>query len=822
MDSGPPESECDSERTYRAFDSSEVRPTEERSLPTPSATEEKPRTPAGPRTRRPGSGSGSAFIGPWDDEDAIPADADGNLFGKYRVLRKLGDGGMGSVLLVEHVGLEHERALKIIKSEVADNETNRLRFRQEAKILAKLNRHPNAVPVHDTGFVGKFAYIEMDYQEGQTLRKRLEPGRPMPSRDVLWILGELCAVLGEAHRLGIVHRDVKPQNIMIVPDPSAARGERVKVLDFGIAKIVRDAAYDTAASLTQDNDGLLGTIPYSSPEQLGLVQPGQTQAVVDHRSDIYSLGVLLYEMLAGARPFSGTQTKILHDHAYTPPPPFIETAPAAGIPPAVEAVVRRCLEKNPADRPQSVRELFESLSAAVAAAPSVAASPTPAPEPPPAEQPPILVSTPTFRERRKPPLLRRKRAILGGLGAAAIILGAAALAFRGREPSGPIGSTHGTNTISDSRKKTPTPTIPEGIAACLRKNRWEPIPGGKLDRNGWPPMIQQVSGETPRKMRLSGNCYLPEDCEPDTPSGTVARGLPKVLKTTRTGSLFIRIDGGEFWMGNFNEKLRPDEKRIPFDQDEGHGHSVTLSSFYMQKTEVSIDEFDRFCREMKLEGNPEIRKFSAAWENLAGLKGASREKVRGYPATGVSRRMARRYARWIGGDLPTEAQWEFAARSRGKLQRHVWRDDIQGLKSFSEMANVANWDRPAPCEVEFEGYPDKTEQGIHHMTGNVREWCRNPWKMYRDRPEFDPGDDLEDDDKEKDKDACYAIRGGSYATMTDTARVTWRTSGGGFRYCMQEGETAPDLGFRVVLRILECPADLGARPDSAAWSETRP
>jgi serine/threonine protein kinase len=338
-------------------------------------TEARPASPEGGDL----AGNGLSLANRSDDLDAIPVDADGYLFGKYRVVRKLGDGGMGSVWLVEHVGLEQHRALKIIKSDLADSPTGLDRFRREAKILARLSRHPNAVTVYDAGLVDRVAYIEMDYIEGPTLRQRLGQTVRMPVHDVLWVLGEVCAVLGEAHRLGIVHRDIKPQNVMIVPDPAVPRDERVKVLDFGIAKLIRDATADTGSSpyagaeagrqavdapATLHTDGYLGTINYSSPEQLGLLQAGQTRAEVDHRSDIYSLGVLLYEMLAGTRPFSGAQTRIAYDHAHTPPPRFAEAAPGVYVPAAVEAVVRRCLQKDAADRPQSMDDLLRLFQAA--------------------------------------------------------------------------------------------------------------------------------------------------------------------------------------------------------------------------------------------------------------------------------------------------------------------------------------------------------------------------------------------------------------------------------------------------------------------------
>ena len=359
MASDPLDSESDSEYTYQAFGSSELgRPEHDRGGHLPK-TEQKPDTPGGSAAR----GSGTAFFNYNDDPEAIPADSNGYLFGKYRVIHKLGGGGMAFVWLVEHVRLEQKRALKIIKSEVAEKPANRLRFKQEAKILAKLSRHPNAVPVHDTDMVGRFAYIEMEYLEGKTLRDCFTQDEPLPLTEVVWILRELCDVLGEAHDLGIVHRDIKPQNIMIVDDPSS-RERRVKVLDFGIAKILKDAAPDTGL-MTMHTEAYMGTVPYSSPEQLGVTLDGQKEPTVDHRSDIYSLGVLLYEMLVGKRPFSGDQTKLMYAHAYTPPPSFAEHAPNADVPGPVEEVVLRCLEKNPANRPQSARELFDSFQAAV-------------------------------------------------------------------------------------------------------------------------------------------------------------------------------------------------------------------------------------------------------------------------------------------------------------------------------------------------------------------------------------------------------------------------------------------------------------------------
>jgi serine/threonine protein kinase len=269
---------------------------------------------------------------------------------------------MGEVWLVRHRELDVERALKLIVAKIALDPDVQARFRREARALARFS-HPNAVVVHDADLRPDrgIAYIEMELVRGPSLDKLLKDAVPMPLDRTARVVAQLCDVLQAAHDQGIVHRDIKPTNLMLAQDPSSGL-ERLKVLDFGIAKILG----------ADDNDQLtptgstVGTPAYMSPEQIR----GEAGAV-DGRSDLYSVGILLYELLTGRRPFTGTVLSVTHDHLHTSPPPFREANPEASVPRAVEQVVMHCLKKDPARRPQTARQLAEAFRAAFSAPTSI-------------------------------------------------------------------------------------------------------------------------------------------------------------------------------------------------------------------------------------------------------------------------------------------------------------------------------------------------------------------------------------------------------------------------------------------------------------------
>jgi serine/threonine-protein kinase len=278
----------------------------------------------------------------------------GAVIGNYQLVRKLGKGGMGAVYLGEHQLLGRRAAIKVLLPELSARPDIVKRFFNEARAVTSIS-DPGIVQVFDFGYHSDgSAFIVMEYLDGEPLDRRLARLGRLPVHETMRLARQLAISLAAAHAQGIVHRDLKPENVFLVPDAEVASGERSKILDFGIAKL----SDEHPGKLKTHTGTLMGTPTYMSPEQCrGLGD-------VDHRSDIYSLGCVLFHLLTGRPPFEGEAPgDIMAAHIREPAPPPSSRAPE--IPPGVDALVLRCLAKAPADRFQSMGE----LTAAVAAMP---------------------------------------------------------------------------------------------------------------------------------------------------------------------------------------------------------------------------------------------------------------------------------------------------------------------------------------------------------------------------------------------------------------------------------------------------------------------
>jgi serine/threonine-protein kinase len=274
---------------------------------------------------------------------------------KYRILGEIGTGGMATVYKAEHIHFGEIRALKVMSSELAADESLVRRFMQEAKLSRRL-QHPNAVRVDDIDRAEDgLPFIVMEYIEGYSLKDLIEQQGALPVERVLPIVKQIAAALDAAHGLGMVHRDIKPSNIILLEGLS---GEVAKVLDFGIAK-VKEARLGEGGvrELTLTSTGMLiGTPSYMSPEQAN----GKRGDELDGRSDLYSLGVVTYQMLTGELPINGSsEIQMLMAHIGTEPVPIEHFRP--DLPAPIAALVMSCLAKDCRNRPQSGKAIIEEI-----------------------------------------------------------------------------------------------------------------------------------------------------------------------------------------------------------------------------------------------------------------------------------------------------------------------------------------------------------------------------------------------------------------------------------------------------------------------------
>jgi tRNA A-37 threonylcarbamoyl transferase component Bud32 len=271
----------------------------------------------------------------------------GDVVGPYKIIEKLGQGGMATVYKAYHAGLDRYVALKVLHSDLTEDPTFTVRFQREARLVAKLD-HSNIVSVHDFAEHDGYPYLVMKFIEGETLKARLNGG-PLTAEEITNVVESVGSALAYAHQQGILHRDIKPSNVLI------ARDGRIYLADFGLARIAQ------SGSSTISSDAVMGTPQYISPEQ------AVGKSDLDEGTDIYSFGVMLYEMVVGQVPYSAdTPFSIIYDHIYSPLP--LPRSINLSVPESVERVLLKTLSKDRHDRYATVTELVAAFKGAWEAA----------------------------------------------------------------------------------------------------------------------------------------------------------------------------------------------------------------------------------------------------------------------------------------------------------------------------------------------------------------------------------------------------------------------------------------------------------------------
>ena len=289
---------------------------------------------------------------------------------RFQVEDLIGQGGMGKVYRARHLALDRIVVLKMLKPQLLEDPTLVGRFEREAKAASRLN-HPNVIQVLDFGRLENDGtlYIVMEYVQGKDLRLVLRDDWPLAEERLCDIMAQVCSALGEAHVNNVIHRDLKPENIMV--EARRDQPDHVKVLDFGIAKIL-----DSDVQGLTRHDVVCGTPQYMAPEQA-------TGSALDERSDLYGLGIILYQMTTGHLPFDGANSmEVLTRHVNEAPIPPRQRQPDAPISEAMERLILRALEKDPAKRPQTAEQFREALLAVPAQARAAARAATPTRSPP--------------------------------------------------------------------------------------------------------------------------------------------------------------------------------------------------------------------------------------------------------------------------------------------------------------------------------------------------------------------------------------------------------------------------------------------------------
>lgn len=716
------------------------------------------------------------------------------LEGKYQLEVRLGQGGMGVVYRARHAYLKTRHAIKVILPDLVGNDPQLVtRFRQEALAAAAI-RHQNVVGVSDYGVMeGKVPFLVMEYVEGESLHDLITREKRLSPEKALELMTAICAGVGAAHQQGIVHRDLKPLNIMICSD-KRSMSEAVKILDFGLAKI---KSGELLGSFVQaQTTGLMGSPYYMAPEQWADEEP-------DARSDVYSLGVMLFQMLAGDVPFKGSSIPaIMKKHLSDPAPTFAEMN--VSLPPQIEFAVRHTLEKSRETRTQNVEQLVSELARAVHSAS-------------------LNVSSVGYSTNAALPAAPLR--VLTNPAQSQVFIDHVAVGFS--QPDGWLlleGVQSGNHRLKvshqgfdDWESEIVCDGKPQQVAVRLNASTGIPRPADSMPaiqpsqpiQMSQPAMQQSYSVPPVNSQAAMNQTVGQQQWQTAPPVGYTSAPAPKksgissiIIAIFGIGAVLLLISVGligawQFGLfggtggGNVNSATptpggptpvpqQADMVRIPGGkftmgrndgrEEEKPEHSVVVKDFWLDRNEVTNAEYYEFVKET---GYNPPRHF----ENGKPISGDMNAPVRFVSIDDVNAFAAWRSKRDnVEYRLPTEEEWEYAARNGADKNLYPWGD------RFEEGRAVINRSTTAPETVASK--PDGANKwGVHDLIGNVWEWTGTEESLY-------PGNPRE---LEKSGERRFIVRGGSAEQKTSGAMAITST----LRVPFAVSRRDSTLGFRL-------------------------
>ncbi len=613
----------------------------------------------------------------------------GTRIGAFRLTREIGHGGMGVVYAAEHPELGQQVAVKVLASEAARQSEYQTRFVNEARAATAV-RHPGLVQVFDFGQLEDGTlYLMMELLEGESLRARISEHKPVPQSHAIRIVGQLASALAALHAARVIHRDIKPDNVIMVRDGAVTGGERPKLLDFGIARFGGDAARTTFEGLG------IGTPLYMSPEQCGQGEE------ITGASDVYSLGVVFYELLVGRPPFEGSPAEVMRKHLMN------ESPEPAGVPAPMGELIQGMLAKSPGDRP-TASQVCEALEGRSTLASGEIAG--------------VRAAIPAIAKRRRRRIARTAAIATAAVAAVGALAGVAwRMHVRTRQAHAP--------------------------AMKILNMVW--LPGGTFQMGRDAAYLED-------ECKRLGKLCLPDILQREQPEHTVTISPFYIDEAEVTNQAFAD------WLASVVRRLdvRPAPQEgdgpLAFDRESGRLivdlHPKYSGIDWRPWTESAPGEKNYWAR--------------TGWERK--------------PVVQVTWDGARMYCASLGKRLPTEAEWEFAARGKTS-RRYPWGDDpprcdgvVFGREPELEQPCAG---MPEDAEDVSSASQDRTPEGVLALGGNVLEWVADRFMSLHYPPCGDCRNPLVDSDEGGDD--FRILRGGCWASVQlvrSSSRGRWKRS----------------------------------------------